>query len=156
MTVASSPSFSLFPIGKIWTGFRSPKECPHNSRFNEKESLIELDEAYGEALMGLSAASHLVVLYWLDQANRSVLQSRPPHADKTYGVFAIRSPHRPNPIAISTVKILGIEGNRIRVSGLDCIDGTPLLDLKPYVPRIDCIKEATLDLGWSDQHMAGV
>ncbi|WP_316858655.1 tRNA (N6-threonylcarbamoyladenosine(37)-N6)-methyltransferase TrmO [uncultured Cohaesibacter sp.] len=155
MTVASSPSFSLYPIGKIWTGFESPKDCPHNSRFNEKESTIELDDAYGDALMGLAAASHLIVLYWLDQANRSVMQSRPPHADKTYGVFAIRSPHRPNPIAISAVKILGIDANRIRVSGLDCIDGTPLLDLKPYVPRIDCIEEAKLDLDWSEKHMTG-
>ena len=155
MSFPSSSSFSLYTIGKIWTGFETPKDCPRNSRFNEKESLIELDAGYNEALVGLSAASHLVVLYWLDQANRSVLQSRPPHADKSYGVFAIRSPHRPNPIAISTVKILEIEGSRIRVSGLDCIDGTPLLDLKPYAPRIDSIEEAKLDLDWSEQHMTG-
>nr|WP_319515230.1 tRNA (N6-threonylcarbamoyladenosine(37)-N6)-methyltransferase TrmO [uncultured Cohaesibacter sp.] len=155
MTSMSSSLFSLYSIGQIRTGFKSPEDCPRNSRFNEKESLIELDVAYEKALKGLSAASHLVVLYWLDQANRSVLQSRPPHADKSYGVFAIRSPHRPNPIAISSVKILGIEGNLIRVSGLDCTDGTPLLDLKPYVPQIDCIEEAKLDLDWSEQHIAG-
>lgn len=129
--------FVLNPIGQIFTGFKTQKDCPRNSRFNKAESVLEVDPAYKEALLGLEDVEYLIVLYWLDKADRSRLQSKPPHIDKELGVFSTRSPHRPNPIALSVVKILGIEENRIKVSGLDCIDGTPLLDLKRSIPSID-------------------
>nr|WP_321455461.1 tRNA (N6-threonylcarbamoyladenosine(37)-N6)-methyltransferase TrmO [uncultured Cohaesibacter sp.] len=148
MTEQLAP-FTLQPIGKIWTGFKTREECPRNSRFNKKESIIEVDPAYADAFLGLSEGRYIAVLYWFDKADRSALQTTPPNAEKQYGVFATRSPHRPNPIALSAVKIVAIEGNRLTVTGLDCIDGTPLLDIKIYVPMVDAPEEATSELPWS-------
>ncbi|WP_319567065.1 tRNA (N6-threonylcarbamoyladenosine(37)-N6)-methyltransferase TrmO [Cohaesibacter marisflavi] len=146
------PPFTLQPIGKIWTGFKSREECPRNSRFNESESVIEVDPAFADAFLGLEVGRHIAVLYWFDKADRTKLQTTPPNAEKQYGVFATRSPHRPNPIALSAVKILAIEGTKLTVSGLDCIDGTPLLDIKIYVPMIDAPEGATDALPWAHKH----
>ncbi len=140
MSEYAGNDIALTPIGKIWTGFKSPADCPFNAHLNEGTSQIELDPAYLDGLFGLQdRATHLVVLYWFDQADRNRLQTSPPHVkgDDVFGVFALRAPHRPNPIALSTVEIKAIDGNVITVSGLDCCDGTFLLDLKPYVPAVD-------------------
>ncbi|WP_316860822.1 tRNA (N6-threonylcarbamoyladenosine(37)-N6)-methyltransferase TrmO [uncultured Cohaesibacter sp.] len=145
------PPFTLQPIGKIWTGFKSREECPRNSRFNKNQSIIEVDPAYADAFLGLEVGRHIAVLYWFDKADRTKLQTTPPNADKLYGVFTTRSPHRPNPIALSAVEILAIDGTKLTVSGLDCIDGTPLLDIKIYVPMIDAPQDALTSLPWSNK-----
>lgn len=115
-------------------------------------SVIDVDPAYLDAFLGLEEGRHIAVLYWFDRADRTQLQTTPPKAEKKYGVFATRSPHRPNPIALSTVKILSIDGTKLTVSGLDCIDGTPLLDIKIYVPMIDAPEEASTTLPWANKH----
>lgn len=138
MTDLAEHVFEMKPIGKIWTGFTNPADCPHNGRLNPNDSILELDPAYIDGLLHLDSATHLNVLYWFDKADRAILQTKTPHVpDRVFGVFAVRSPNRPNPIALSTVRIHSVDDNKVIVSGLDCCDGTPLLDLKPFIPMTD-------------------
>lgn len=122
-------------IGKIKTPYKTVAECPGQARTENGICLIELDPAMLPALKGLETGSRIQVLYWFDEADRTELQ-RIPKWSKTnekLGVFSLRSPVRPNPIALSTIELLKIEGNMLTVSALDCRDGTPLLDIKPYI-----------------------
>ena len=84
---------------------------------------------------------HLIVLYWLDRSNRTALKAIPPHTGIEHGVFATRSPDRPNPIGICVVDFVCREGNQLFVRGLDALDGTPLLDIKPYSAVLDSVKQ---------------
>ncbi|MFP3928812.1 MAG: tRNA (N6-threonylcarbamoyladenosine(37)-N6)-methyltransferase TrmO [Desulfobacteraceae bacterium] len=111
---------------------------------------IEIQEAFEEALLGLEDFSHLVLLYWMngkdnpkDRAIRRVHPMANP-ANPLRGVFATRSPARPNPIGLDVARILSIEGRRIRVDKTDALDGTPLLDIKPFIPRSDARAEAAV------------
>lgn len=133
------------PIGWIETGFETLKDCPPSGRANPKSSLIVLDPAYEDGLQHIELASHVIVLYWLGKANRNALYRRAKDGEVRRGVFASRSPNRPNPIAISVVQLIGHDANRLRVSGLDCLNRTAVLDIKPYVPQDDCIRDAHLD-----------
>lgn len=97
---------------------------------------IELDEHWLPALDGVAGQERLQILYWMHEGRRDLLRQSPRSDGKTRGTFALRSPLRPNPIASSVVTLVGIEGNSLIVRGLDCIDGTPLLDIKPdYRPE---------------------
>jgi tRNA-Thr(GGU) m(6)t(6)A37 methyltransferase TsaA len=102
---------------------------------------IEIHERYAEALDGIEDFSHLIILYWFherdDRKNRKVLKVRPRGSEKIVGVFASRSPSRPNPIGICVVEYEGRDGNIIKVRGLDAIEGSPVLDIKPYQPSTD-------------------
>ena len=103
-------------------------------------SSIVLEPEYAQALDGIRQFSHIIVIYWLHKISRSermVLKTHPRKDPKLplTGIFATRSPARPNPIGISTVKLLSVEENVLTVMGLDAIDGTPLLDIKPYIPE---------------------
>ncbi len=133
---------TLQPIGEIFTGFKTLDQCPRNAKFNPVQSTIRLHPDYVQALQGVGQSSHIIVLYWFDQADRTVVQCVTPHDGQVRGVFANRSPNRPNPIALSVVQLLAVEGNTLTVSGLDCLDGTALLDIKPYSPAIDRIDDA--------------
>ena len=149
MTDDPYPSIELVPIGMIRTGFATLDQCPRASRLNQAECAVELRPEYADGLLDIEAATHLVLLYWLTLADRAVLHRQTPLDDVTRGVFAIRSPQRPNPIGLSVVRLLGCElpegeSPRLRVSGLDCLDGTPLIDIKPYVPAADCVSEARI------------
>lgn len=90
--------------------------------------------------MLLEKKSHLIVLSWFDRANRTLLRATPPQEGVEHGVFATRSPNRPNPVAFSVVDLLGRQGNVLRVRGLDVLDGTPVVDIKPYASDLDCMK----------------
>ena len=118
-------------IGQIRTPYRTLAECPRNVDPNGPECVLEVHPDFAEGLAGLNAGDSVLVLYWLQQADRDVLLQRPRDGGGERGVFALRSPPRPNPIGAATVTIERIEGGRIQVRGLDCLDGTPLLDLKP-------------------------
>ena len=132
---------SLYFIGRIRTPWKTREECPKNARESEAECTIELDPRWGTGLTGVESCSHLVVLYWMDKSRRDlVLQV--PHR----GTFALRSPARPNPIAMSVVRLIGVEGTKLKVVGLDCLDDTPLVDLKPYFASTDSAPEAVV--GW--------
>lgn len=123
-------------IGRIHTPWRDRREAPRFGSQDGPLCRIELFDPWGQALQGLEAGQELDVLYWLHLARRDlVLQCR--HGDVPKGTFSLRSPMRPNPIGLSRVRLEAIEGMTLVVRGLDCIDGTPLIDLKPgyAVPR---------------------
>jgi len=135
-------------IGRIGTPFAERGQCPKNVAESDAVCRIELDARFAPALDGLETASHVLVLYWLDHAARDFLVQAPGHAPRPLGTFALRSPNRPNPIGFAAVPLLGIDDGVVTVRGLDCVDGTPLLDLKPYIARTDSHADATL--GWRD------
>jgi tRNA-Thr(GGU) m(6)t(6)A37 methyltransferase TsaA len=129
----------LIPIGVIHSPFRTPEEAPRQGVYTEEVSIIEVFEEFAPALKGIESFAYLIILYWADRAARDVLKSR---RHKQYGedrgVFASRSPARPNPICLSVCEVLGMEGNRIKVRGLEALDGSPLLDIKPFIRQLDC------------------
>ena len=137
---------SLYFIGRIRTPWKRREECPKNPRETEAVCTIVLDPRWVEALQGLESVSHVVVLYWMDRARRDLVVQAPHHYSERRGTFALRSPVRPNPIAVSVARLLRIQDNELSVVGLDCLDGTPLLDLKPYFASTDAVPEASV--GW--------
>jgi tRNA-Thr(GGU) m(6)t(6)A37 methyltransferase TsaA len=127
----------LYFIGRIRTPFQRRADCPRSGVGSDIRCTIEVFERYAAALTGIEAFSHLYVLYWMHQARRDVLVQHPRHRPDLSGTFALRSPVRPNPIALSLCPLLKVEGCVLTVQGLDCLDGTPLLDLKPHYPERD-------------------
>jgi len=136
----------LYYIGRIRTPWKSREECPKNARESDAICTIEVDARWASALQGVETCSHLLVLYWMHEARRDLVLQSPRHYNEQRGSFALRSPVRPNPIAASVVKLLRIEGTKLSVAGLDCLDGTPLLDLKPYFASTDAVPDAVV--GW--------
>ena len=94
----------------------------------------------------MESCSHLVVLYWMNRSRRDLVLQVPRTYGFGRGTFALRSPARPNPIAMSVVRLVGVEGTRLSVVGLDCLDETPLLDIKPYFASTDAVPDAVV--GW--------
>jgi tRNA-Thr(GGU) m(6)t(6)A37 methyltransferase TsaA len=117
-------------IGRIRTPWTSRSETPRQGRLDGPVCRIEILPLWAPALQGLEAFEFVDVLYWLHLSRRDLLLQSPKDGEAR-GTFALRSPVRPNPIGLSKVRLLGIEGNILRVQGLDCLDGTPLLDIKP-------------------------
>ena len=137
---------SLYFIGRIRTPWTQRKDCPKNARESDAVCTIELDPRWAAALKDVESCSHLVVLYWMDKSRRDIVLQVPRHYGVQRGTFALRSPARPNPIAMSVVRLVGIEGPILSVVGLDCLDNTPLLDLKPYFASTDAVTDAVV--GW--------
>jgi len=137
---------SLYYIGRIRTPWRRREECPKNARESEAVCTIELDPRWAAGLKGVESCTHLVVLYWMDKSRRDLVLQVPRHYGVGRGTFALRSPARPNPIAMSVARLVGVEGAELKVVGLDCLDNTPLLDLKPYFASTDAAPEAVV--GW--------
>jgi tRNA-Thr(GGU) m(6)t(6)A37 methyltransferase TsaA len=140
-------------IGRLRTPWTTRAECPKNGRESEAVCTVELDPAYHAALDGLEGTTHLWLLYWMDRAPRNLLVQVPKQYGRGRGTFALRSPARPNPIAMSAVQLLGIDGGRLSVIGLDCLDSTPLLDIKPYFASTDIYPDAMV--GWHKARDAG-
>jgi tRNA-Thr(GGU) m(6)t(6)A37 methyltransferase TsaA len=136
----------LYFIGRIRTPWKTRDECPKNGRETEDVCTIELDPRWAKGLQGLETVSHVLVLYWMDQARRDLVLQSPRHYAEHRGTFALRSPVRPNPIAAAVTRLQRVEGNKLFVVGLDCMDGTPLLDLKPYFASTDSAPDASV--GW--------
>ena len=118
-------------IGRIRTPWTDRKDCPRQGDWNGPECRIEVFEPWDQALQGVEAYPQLEVLYWLDEARRDLVVQFPRSDGAARGTFALRSPMRPNPIATSIVRVEHREGAVLIVRGLDCVDGTPLIDLKP-------------------------
>lgn len=123
---------------------RNTVRRPTLSGWKNLVTSIAIDRRYAKGLQGIGGYSHVIVVYWMDAEKECHLRHHPQNrADVPFvGVFACRCPQRPNPIAISTVKLLGRRGNVIRVKGLDILNGTPVLDLKPYTPQYDAVRRA--------------
>ncbi len=118
-------------IGRIRTPWTDRLDCPRQGRLDGPICRIEIFEPWTPALQGIDSFERLEVLYWLDRSRRDLVVQNPAHDDRTRGTFALRSPVRPNPIGTSIVAFVGLEGSSVLVRGLDCLDGTPLIDLKP-------------------------
>jgi tRNA-Thr(GGU) m(6)t(6)A37 methyltransferase TsaA len=136
----------VYFIGRIHTPWKERKDCPKNARESEAVCTVELDPRFRDGLRDVESCSHLVLLYWMDKSPRNLMVQVPDHLGVQHGTFALRSPARPNPIAMSVVKLLAIEDGKLSVVGLDCLDGTPLIDIKPYFASTDSVPEAVV--GW--------
>ena len=137
---------SLYFIGRIRTPWTRRDDCPKNARESEAVCTLVVDPRWTQALTGVESCSHMVVLYWIHRSRRDLLLQAPRHYAVGRGTFALRSPARPNPIAMSVVRLLRVDGNRLSVVGLDCLDDTPLLDIKPYFASTDAVPDAVV--GW--------
>jgi tRNA-Thr(GGU) m(6)t(6)A37 methyltransferase TsaA len=141
-----TPDAGVYFIGAIRTPWTTRSECPKNARESDAVCTIELDPRFAPALKDVETCSHLVLLYWMDKAPRNLVLQVPGHYGTQHGTFALRSPARPNPIAMSVVRLLDIDGNRLKIVGVDCLDRTPLLDIKPYFASTDSVPDAIV--GW--------
>jgi len=146
---------NLQPIGSV----KSPAAEPTDENWGNVISEIHLVEALAPGLQGLAQFSHLIVVFFMHQSTfnpATDLVRRPRgRADMPeVGIFAQRAKHRPNPVGITAVKLVEIEGNVLKVKGLDAIDGTPVLDIKPYVPAFDRVDQAIVP-AWMEQLMDG-
>ena len=140
----------VYFLGRIRTPWTRRDECPKNARESDALCTIEVDPRYAAALKGVDSCSHLIVLYWMDRSRRDLVLQMPRHYSEPCGTFALRSPARPNPIAASVVTLRQISDNRLSVVGLDCLDGTPLVDIKPYFASTDSVPHAVV--GWHEAH----
>jgi tRNA-Thr(GGU) m(6)t(6)A37 methyltransferase TsaA len=136
----------VYFIGRVCTPWTRREECPKNARQSDAVCTIDVDPRFAAALHGVESCSHLLVLYWMDKSRRDLVLQVPHHYGEPHGTFALRSPARPNPIAASVATLLQISGNRLSVVGLDCLDGTPLIDIKPYFASTDSVPDAVV--GW--------
>ena len=125
----------LHCIGVVHGDITELDEAPKNYSISEHIGTLEIDPRYAEGLDGIKAGTTIVVLFWLHRASRDILKVYP-RGDRSRGlsgVFATRSPVRPNPIALSELTVLTVEGNRLQVRGLDVLDGTPIIDIKKKI-----------------------
>lgn len=128
-------TLTLTPIGRMHCDIKDSAHAPKNYTESGEKGRLEIEPRYLEALDGIEPGQDIVVLFWLHEAKRDLLKVHP-RGDKSRprrGVFSTRSPGRPNPIAISELKVLGVKNNMIEVSGVDVFDGTPILDIKSVV-----------------------
>jgi tRNA-Thr(GGU) m(6)t(6)A37 methyltransferase TsaA len=139
------------PIGVIHSPYKEPKDIPIQGVFKpDVEAWIELKEEYSKGLADLDGFSHAIILYHFHKSSTEQIQCRPFLEDDVHGIFAIRSPHRPNHIGLSVVRICAIEDNRLYFREVDVLDKTPVLDVKPYVKYFDARDGAVS--GWVDKH----
>jgi tRNA-Thr(GGU) m(6)t(6)A37 methyltransferase TsaA len=131
--------FELRPIGHVSSELTSRADAPRQGDEGAPDAMLVLDPAVQAGLDGLTVGDDLVVLTWLHQADRRALSVHP-RGDRdrpAQGVFTTRSPDRPNPIGLHRVRVLAVDGGQLRVSGLEAIDGTPIVDLKPVLDAVD-------------------
>jgi len=135
------------PIGVIHSPFKEPKGTPiQSSSAIGIKGDVEIFPEYVDGLQDIDGFSHIILIYHFHLSKKSSLKAKPFMDDKTHGIFAIRGVSRPNPIGISIVRLIKIKNNILQVEDLDIVDGTPLLDIKPYVPDFD--KAKVTRIGW--------
>jgi tRNA-Thr(GGU) m(6)t(6)A37 methyltransferase TsaA len=139
--------YQVSAIGIIHTGHATKEETPIQGAFQpDAIGMVELFPEFAAGLKDIGLFSHIILIYHFDRAGDVELIRKPFLDDAPHGIFATRHPCRPNGIGISIVRLLGHEENLLKVGGIDVLDGTPLLDVKPYVPRFDSYPEASE--GW--------
>ncbi len=140
-------------IGIIRTPFKGPKGVPiQPSAAEGVDGTVEAFPEYGDGLEDLGGFSHIFLLYHFHMVGESRLKVRPFMDERMHGVFSTRAPSRPNPIGISVVRLMGINGNILHIRDVDIVDGTPLLDIKPYVPEFDI--KAVERKGWLEENVS--
>jgi tRNA-Thr(GGU) m(6)t(6)A37 methyltransferase TsaA len=145
---SSHPTFTFHPIGTIHSPYRETREVPKGLRAEHRaEGTIEIFPEYAEGLQDVEGFSHLYVFWVFDRAGAlpQTWVGTPPADDRPHGVFATRSPRRPNPLALTVVELLRRDGRSLAVRGVDMLDGTPVLDLKPYLSNVPA---EALRRGW--------
>ena len=133
------PDTKIVPVGIVSSPFKERGDAPRQGRLTDELSKITIFPEFADALLGLSAGDDIFIFCWFDRADRSILQSHI-GGDETRpikGVFALRSPVRPNPVSLTLVKLVKIERNILTVKGLEALDGTPVVDIKPYSEQFD-------------------
>jgi tRNA-Thr(GGU) m(6)t(6)A37 methyltransferase TsaA len=134
------------PIGYVRSPHQATSDVPKGlGAQHTAEGVLEILPEFEQGLQDIEGFSHLYVIWRFDRSDRYELLGTPPSDDRPHGVFATRSPFRPNPIGLTVVELLGREGARLRVRGIDMLDGTPILDIKPYLSNIP---EQQLRRGW--------
>lgn len=137
----------LHPIGIIHTPFTDKPDAPVQGQYAKgAEGSVVVDAAFAAGLQDITGFSHLILLYQFHRAGEVQLVRTPFLDDVPRGLFAIRHPARPNPLGLTVVELLAVTGKVLTVRGVDMLDGTPLLDIKPYIKRFDCFPQATE--GW--------
>lgn len=119
------------PIGHIETPYKTLVDCPRNISEDGPECTLVIDKQFHDALMGLKIGQRILILYWFASSNRDSLQQKSRRNDRLAGVFALRTPNRPNPIGAAVLTIQSVRDGRITVNGLDCLNKTLLIDIKP-------------------------
>lgn len=138
--------FTFRPIGYVRSPYKETREIPKGlGAKHEAEGSLDLLPEFEPGLTDIEGFSHLIVIWVFDRAQGFELLGTPPSDDRPHGVFATRSPRRPNPIGLTVVELLRRDGPRLHVRGLDMLDGTPVLDLKPY---LSSVPPETLRRGW--------
>ena len=138
--------FTFRPIGYVRSPYSDTTQVPRGpGTKHQAEGILEIAEEFAEGLLDIEGFSHLFVIWVFDRSESYELTGVPPTDDRPHGVFATRSPYRPNPIALTVVELLGREGRNLSVRGIDMLDGTPILDIKPYLSGISA---ENLRLGW--------
>ena len=141
----------MHPIGIIHSPYKESRDIPIQGTFNDKiEAWLELKDEYVDGLKDLDTFSHAIIIYYFHRSHREEIEGRPFLEQNKHGIFAIRSPHRPNHIGFSVIKIKNIKANKVYFTEVDVLDGTPLLDIKPYVKYFD--SRANVISGWLDKH----
>ena len=140
------------PIGIIHSQFKEPRGTPiQPAAARDIKGTVEVFPEYAEGLKDIEGFSHIILIYHFHLAKKSPLKVKPYMGTKVHGVFSTRAPSRPNPIGISTVCLMGIEKTVLHIQDVDIVDGTPLLDIKPYVPAFDVRK--VKKIGWIEQNI---
>ncbi|MCD6521375.1 tRNA (N6-threonylcarbamoyladenosine(37)-N6)-methyltransferase TrmO [Candidatus Calescamantes bacterium] len=140
------------PIGIIYSPFKEPRGTPiQPAGAKGVKGRVEVFPEYAEGLKDIEGFSHIILIYHFHRVKGYKLRVKPFMDDNFHGVFATRAPARPNPIGISVVRLLKVEGNILYVEDLDIVDGTPLLDIKPYVPEFD--KREGVKIGWLEKNV---
>ena len=141
----------MHPIGIIHSPYKEARDIPIQGTFkNNIKAWIELKDKYVPGLKDLDKFSHAILIYYFHRSHREDIEGIPFLEQEKHGIFAIRSPHRPNHIGLSIVKIERIEGNKMHFTEVDILDETPLLDIKPYVKYFD--SRSNVISGWLDKH----
>lgn len=140
------------PIGIIRTPFKKPLGTPIQPAAGQGiEGTVEVYPEYEAGLMDIEGFSHIILVYHFHLIKTHKLKAKPFMDDREHGIFAIRGPARPNPIGLSVVRLVKVENNLLHIEDLDIVDGTPLLDIKPYVPRFD--ERTSIRQGWLEDNI---
>jgi len=142
---------TIQPIGIVHSPYKEDSKTPAQGIFKpDTQAVIELDENFAAGLKDLDGFSHAIILYHFHQSQKQVIQGAPLLESDSHGIFAIRSPYRPNHIGMSIVKIQKIQGNKLFFTEVDILDNTPVIDIKPYVKYFDRRENTTA--GWLEKH----